>query len=165
MNAIPGLPGYYASADGRIISDRSGSLIELQPRLSKGYMQVTVAVAVGGRRERHRMLVHRLVLLAHKGQPGDGETHGRHLDGNCVNNNASNLAWGTPKQNAADAKRHGTLGSGMRSHRRKLTDVQVADIRRRIAEGEHTAALAQEFGVSRYYPNNLAAGKYWPATA
>jgi len=49
--------------------------------------------------------VHRLVLEAFHRPPRPGEV-GRHLDGDPANNDADNLAWGTPKQNAEDRALH-----------------------------------------------------------
>ena len=161
MSPIPGLPGCYATADGRILSNRSGELIELRQRDCDGYMHVTVAVYRGRVRERHRHSVHRLVLMAFKGVPEKNANHGRHLDGDSRNNALDNLEWGTARENAADAVRHGTLGKGMAAHRRKLTAEQVQEIRRRLADGEQDAALAKEFRVSRYYPTKLVQERRW----
>lgn len=51
---------------------------------------------------------HHLVLLAFEGKRPDGMDEIRHLDGNKLNNDLSNLAYGTTKQNAADRKIHQT---------------------------------------------------------
>jgi len=109
QRAIVGYPGYWASMDGRIYSDRSGSLIELAQRvMGKGYLYVNVKVARG---DRHVLLpkpVHRLVLLAFTGPEPFPQADGRHKDGDAMNCSADNLEWGTRKDNIADAIRHGT---------------------------------------------------------
>lgn len=114
-----------------------------------------------GKRARRRYPVHRLVCLAFHGQPEDEANVTRHLNGVSRDNRAANLIWGTHADNAQDAIRHGTLGKGMRAHRRKLTEVQVLEIRRRLFRGEEDFALATEFGVSRYYPRKLLTKKRW----
>lgn len=63
--------------------------------------------------------------------------------------------------NASDAMRHGTLGPGMRAHRRKLDEEQVRSIVLRRRAGEDAASLAAEFGVCAEYPDQLARGKHW----
>lgn len=134
---------------------------ELQQRSVDGYMNVTLGVRVHGKKARRRYSVHRLVCLAFHGRPEDGANVTRHLNGISRDNRAANLKWGTHADNAQDAIRHGTFGKGMRAHRRKLTDEQVLEIRRRLLDGEEDCALATEFGVSRYYPRKLLTKKRW----
>ncbi len=52
--------------------------------------------------------VHQLVCEAFHGQRPAG-AHARHLDGDSLNNLASNLAWGSPRDNVEDSIRHGTF--------------------------------------------------------
>lgn len=163
MRQIPGFAGYLASKDGSIVSEIEGISRKLVQRNKDGYMHVTVSVRVNGRRERHRHPVHRLVCMAFQGVPPKGKPLARHLNGVSTDNRADNLAWGSHADNAADAIRHRTLGKGMLARRRKLNETQVAEIRSRLSQGESDRALANEFGVSRYYPNQLLAGKHWTA--
>lgn len=51
--------------------------------------------------------VHRLVCEAYHGEPQEGQVC-RHLNGNCLDNRAENLCWGTHSENSADAVKHGT---------------------------------------------------------
>ncbi|WP_417315730.1 HNH endonuclease [Cycloclasticus pugetii] len=125
-------------------------------------MQVTVGVNVNGATERHRRTVHRLVLLAFRGEPNDPSNHGRHLNGNRLDNRIDNLAWGSPRDNASDAIRHGTLGVGMRSRRRKLTEAEVIEIKSRRADGESVITIARDFGVHRTYIYQLMNRRCWP---
>ena len=85
------------------------------------------------------------------------------MNGQSLDNAASNLAWGTRADNVADAIRHGTLGPGMRARRRKLDDAQVAAIRRRHRGGEATKQIAVEFNIHPTYVLMLAKGKCWPS--
>ena len=88
-----------------------------------------------------RKHVHVLVLEAFGG-PRPGGCVCRHLDGNPKNNNAENLAWGTPSENHRDCYDYGG-----RHGRGKLTRDQVLEIRSRLANGERQADLAREYGV------------------
>ena len=80
-------------------------------------------------------LVHALVLEAFVG-PRPGGAVARHLDGNRLNNEASNLAWGSPAENNADSERHGrvtshkvtlALAAAIRADRRTMTYKQLTE--------------------------------------
>lgn len=70
------------------------------------------------------------------------------MDGNRRNPRLDNLAYGTRNENSADRDRHGTMCRGSRIGTSKLTESQVADIRRRRAMGESQRLVSQAFGVS-----------------
>ena len=108
---IPGYPNYLVGTDGSVISEHTGKLKEPQ--------QAGIYVRYGISRDgkQHWLFAHRLVLLAFRGPCPPG-MQSRHLDGNGKNNELSNLCWGTPKQNRADQKIHGT-------HRCKLTESDI----------------------------------------
>lgn len=108
---IPGYEGAYkASADGEILSvERLNSRGRRQGErwLSKtlnkktGYFHVTLT-RDGTQSVR---TVHSLVCSAFNGLPQPG-MEVRHLDGQKLNNAASNLAWGTRAENIADRDLH-----------------------------------------------------------
>lgn len=96
--------------------------------------------------------VHQVILFAFVGHKPEA-MECRHLDGNPFNNRLDNLKWGTPKENRADAIRHGThcnpaVRCGEDNARSKLTNKQIIEIvyspwgRRGIG-----SALAKRFGV------------------
>jgi hypothetical protein len=157
MKPIPGHAGYFATDEGEIASDRSGAIRLLKSRIWKGYRIVTMSAA----RARHRLPVHRLVTLAYRGLPIDEGQEARHLNGCSLDNRPGNLVWGTRLENVADAIRHGTIGPGMRARRRKLSDVQVVEIRRRYQAGEQAVTLEDEFKISAGYAAKLAKGQRW----
>ena len=64
--------------------------------------------------QRKRVAVHRLVAINFLSLPPFPGAEVRHLDGNHLNPLASNLAWGSRKDNAADRDRHGTTARGDR---------------------------------------------------
>lgn len=161
MNAIPGFDGYFATEDGRIVSMRSGAPVELRQRIRRGYWVVTLHIRMRGQVQARSRHVHQMVLPAFKGEAPGPKYMVRHLDGDSLNNDVSNLAWGTAKDNAEDAVRHGTIGPGMKARRRRLDDAQVRQIRDRFAAGESDALLATEYGVSAGYPSKLARRICW----
>lgn len=122
---IPGHEGWYEVSDfGRVRSvprtriRKNGSPMTLQGCVlkptpdDKGYGYVQLSYADGSRSHRP---VHQLVLAAFVGPVPSGEEV-RHLDGQAGNNHLSNLTYGTPLENAADMKRHGTQYWASRSH-------------------------------------------------
>ena len=104
---IPTFPGYWASDDGRVRSTRG----ELVPWTSSGYL------TVGLRRDGStiKVHVHRLILMAFTGLPEPG-LDGCHIDGDRLNNAASNLYWGTRSQNIRDQVRHGRHNNARKTH-------------------------------------------------
>lgn len=92
---IPGLDGYFASANGRIYRETKAGIREVpQNRDSVGYWSIQAD------RKAHR--VHRLVLLAFVGQPPQGKPLGLHKDDNKDNNHISNLYYGDHQDNTND---------------------------------------------------------------
>jgi hypothetical protein len=95
----------------------------------------------------------------------------RHVDGDKRNNSLSNLAWGTPAENAADKVRHGTDpksvarkyggNSGESNGRAKLKAHEVLEIVERLSGGEMPASLALEYGVSATAICCIRNGRKW----
>lgn len=107
-------PGYEVMRDGRIFSTnnwRGYGRRQLVPDLNDdGYP--SVRLTIDGKRTRYA--VHTLVA-AHHLPPKPSDKHQiRHLDGNKMNSNADNLAWGTAKENADDRENHGRTSRGNR---------------------------------------------------
>lgn len=94
--------------------------------------------------------IHRLVLHAFVGQCPIG-MEGCHGNGNASDNRLSNLRWGTPKENHADKKKHGTNPAGISNWAAKLDDESVRrmkDIRRCGVSFDRIAAYFQVHKVS-----------------
>lgn len=107
---------YSVTADGRVFSDTNwrgyGRRELAQQPNADGYP--SVRLSSGGKRK--RIAVHRLIAAKFL-PPRPSLAHEvRHLDGDKTNNCASNLAWGTRKDNAADRERHGRTYRGERHH-------------------------------------------------
>ena len=139
LKAIPGQPGYFTTRQGQIFSIK-----QLSPMLhSDGYLRVCL---YGKTRGRKRLGIHQLIALAFLPHP-PGAREVRHLDGDKLHNELSNLAWGTRQENAQDMARHGTV-KGERNPKAILTNQQVIEIRHHHTLGLTVDFLAQEYGVS-----------------
>jgi len=70
----------------------------------------------------------------------------RHLDGNSLHNELSNLKYGTVKENVEDAFRHGgNYAEGAKNGRAALTEDDVRAIRQRYATGEALRFIAKDY--------------------
>jgi len=81
----------------------------LTPSATYGYAHV----CLHDRGRKRTARVHVLVATAFHGARPQG-MHACHVDGDSSNNAASNLYWGTPKQNAQDKAKHGTATYALR---------------------------------------------------
>jgi hypothetical protein len=163
---IPGYEGAYQvsdqgrvrSLDRRVLHSDGGVRFHkgrvLHPGLaSNGYF----TVAVGRRNSR---CLHDLVLTVFAGPRPLPEAVGRHLDGNKANNTASNLCWGTRKENSADSDLHGTHPRGSQKPQAKLTETAACEIRhlrRFVSQSE----LARRYSVSPSAIQAIHDGRTW----
>jgi hypothetical protein len=128
---------YEVTEDGRVFSLtnwRGYGRRELgQTPNADGYP--SVRMVINGKRK--RVAVHRLVSEKFHGpRPSIGHEV-CHIDGDKTNNRASNLRWGTRKDNAADRESHGRTSRG-EAHSRAIKASNQADgtraFRRKQAE-------------------------------
>lgn len=113
---IPGYSGRYRiREDGAVLSLAQGSPRVMKPYLdSSGYLQ-TKLWAKGSRAGKNHK-IHKLVALTFLADSYFEGAHVRHIDGNCLNNHVSNLAWGTRADNMQDRLRHGTNPAVNKTH-------------------------------------------------
>lgn len=156
--AVPGHEGYYASADGRILSTKRKQPREIRPIISKDGHRYVFMYGESGMK---KVWLHRAVLSAYRGEE-EKALECRHLDDNPANNHVSNLEWGDRKQNTADKKRNGGIPYGERSGSHKVNAAQVMEIRQRYADGESLADLGPAFGISKNAALEIVKGKTWP---
>jgi hypothetical protein len=141
--AIAGRPGYSITYGGEVFGPK-GSIKSY--KTPKGYLHVTLGYG-------HTKRLHRLVALAFVPNP-DSLPEVNHIDGNKLNNCASNLEWCTRKQNMAHAFATGLcrVRFGEDAPRAKLTNDQVAEVRA-VFKARHPlfggAALGRRFGVDQ----------------
>lgn len=125
---------------------------------TRGYLETTFKV---GRRDKH-FLIHRLVALAFLPNP-NGLPQVNHKDGDKLNNHASNLEWCSSKENCDHARREKLYeqARGQGAGGAKLTDLQVIEIRSRLAAGETHTAIALDYPVQRTVISRIASGTRW----
>ena len=129
---------YEVSNLGRIrsvsrhVTDKLGRTRFLEGRIIKpggvveGRKYLMVCLCKNGKMS--SVTVHTAVAKAHvPGRKPGLEV--RHLDGDASNNWATNLAWGTKKQNMKDKVLHGTSSRGEGNGCAKLTEAQVREIK------------------------------------
>jgi hypothetical protein len=153
--SVEGFPAYEVS-NGGLVRNETGLL--LKPEVGhRGHLRVTLYNESGPQRH----LVHRLVLLHFVGPAPSEEHECAHWDGDPANNQVGNLRWATPKENTEDARRHGRLIVGEKCHFSKLDEDQATEIRKRVACGSSTGALADELGLDLGTVNRIVCGKSW----
>lgn len=123
-----------------------------QYRCSKGYQTVTMNGS--------RIRVHVLVAEAFHGTRGEGMVV-RHLDGNQLNNKASNLSYGTRKDNSQDMVAHGRSTRGAKQPNSKLTESDVIEIVNMISENVNQKQIAEKFNVHEVTVRDIKRGKTW----
>lgn len=156
---INGYPRYCVGSDGTVWTcweqvSCGGSFVltpcewkRLSPATSNPYRQVHLSNGNG----KVTLQVSTLVLNAFVGPRKKGQ-ESRHLNGDSHDDRLKNLKWGTPKENADDRIKHGTMTS-------KITEEQARYI---LAHGQSSAReLAELFGVSRSTVYAVRNGKTW----
>lgn len=166
---IPAWEGYYsASSHGRIKSEdryitekNTGKLVFhkgkiLKPWIArgsgKGYLYVGLCK---GTDCKTKISVHRLILWAFVGLQKKG-IDARHLDGNCKNNNLSNLIYGSRKDNVKDAIKHGTFNKP-----KKLTKENVIKICEMGCKQISSKIVSEIFGINRNTVTEIWRGEIW----
>lgn len=157
---IPSAPRYYVSDDGRVFSTHiradGSSLREIaQNPNTQGYM--AVKMTVDGRKVTRA--VHTVVAEAWHGRCPPG-LEVRHLDGDKLNNNKSNLRYGTKSENCQDTVDHG------RVYTQKLGREDVVEIKRLIRGGKHKMPeIARMYGVTDGAIYHIRRGVTWKHVA
>ena len=149
LKEIPGYSLQFASTDGLIYSMRTGTLVKKSMRLHNGYYRVNLRDGSFPAKN-CTIPVHKLILDTFVGLRPEGYVC-RHLNGNPLDNRLENICWGTPKENAQDALRHGTsvcLRCGEESIRAKLSNKDVSNIRELYARGYSRSELAKMYNIS-----------------
>lgn len=165
MRHIPDIPGCAAGSDGSIWCCRKRGFgfglfgawkqRKVTTRGSYRYLTITIGGVKG------LFTVHGLVATSFHGVRPDGLCC-RHLDGNSLNNAATNLKWGTRLENEADKQLHGTTARGTRQGSARFTDSEVINIRRLYGTGKYTEkSLGELLGVPKSTIHNITSGTAW----
>jgi hypothetical protein len=105
--------------------------------------------------------VHREVWVKHNGQIPAGMCVCHKCDTPaCVN--IDHLFLGTHGDNMADRARKGRYNNkGSKNPSAKLTEIEVACIKKLLREGATQSSLGREFGVSASHIGLIASGRAW----
>ena len=114
-----------------------------------GYLKTNISVCGGAR----QVVIHRLVAEHFLGERPEGYFV-CHKDGNSKNNRADNLYYGTPSQNTLDYLETTKC-------RRKLSDDDVREIRRRARAGEPQKQIASDFGIAAQTVSQIKNGSMY----
>lgn len=153
-------PDYEVSDCGRV---RRGSHIKSHYFDRKGYPKVKL----WNRQVSKGFLIHRLVAIHFIGPIPAGHIC-RHMDGDKSNIRVGNLAYGTPTQNEADKKLHGTDGTGERHPAAKLTEAQIIEIRSMFKPHSREfggVVLAKRYGVTQALISAIVCRRIWKHVA
>lgn len=170
---IEDFPGYRIGNDGSVWSCLkkiaigggfeyvvSCDWVRMHPRLgNRGYLRAHFRKNGSN----FNKSVHVLVLEGFHGPRPTSEL-GRHLDGNKLNNNFNNLAWGTRSDNYWDARRLGTafVPSGGENHPSSILRAStVRDIHRAKMSGCTVKIIAEQFNVKSSSVYEILAGRRW----
>lgn len=168
---IPGFEGWYeAHPNGQIRSVDRDIAIEnsrtrpysihcrgriLRTTLNEGYPYVTLWM----QHVQFTAKVANYIALTFHGPRPDG-LYICHINGDRADSAASNLYYGTPSANVADALRHGTLRHGERTPWAKLTEADVRYIRSN-PERLPQRALGEIFGIHQSRISKIQRREQW----
>jgi hypothetical protein len=120
-----------------------------------GYLEVCIRSHGKGK----TTAVHKLVAEAFLGPCPEG-LQVCHDDNDKTNPRLDNLCYGTPKQNNADKKRHGTQQEGSRVAGAKLVESDVIEIMQMRA-GWLFRQIAEKYGVQEGTIGKIFRGETW----
>jgi hypothetical protein len=163
--SLPANSMYEVSNLGNVRSWYAGRHgVRKQPRLLKqSYNKLSgypvVGIVVDGRTTTRS--VHSLVCEAFIGPRPDG-MEVRHINGDPRDARADNLTYGTPKENAADKKLHGTQPMGEKHPLSKLDYLKVKAVQTLYSSGEFGYNdIAEVMNVGTRTIRNVISGRNW----
>ena len=146
IKTIKDYPGYYASTDGKIYSDKSGELIELK-QYPKTYGYLYVVLRQNNKRKYLR--VHRVIASTFLDNPNN-LPEVNHKDEDKTNNRVNNLEWCDSSYNKSYGKRSDKV-------RRKVSDPTIP---RKNNTSGRKGVWVTKYGTYVAYMNGKYLGTY-----
>lgn len=150
---------FEVSNRGRVRNIHSGTI--LKPFITSGYL--TVRIYIKDNKEKN-FSIHRLVAETFIPNPKN-KSQVNHIDGIKTNNNAENLEWVTPRENAVHAYRIGLRTAiGSKHPNSKLTEAIVEEIKRDYVRGSRqfgARPLARKYGVDQKAIYSIIHNETW----
>lgn len=159
---------YYISNYGEVYTSSSGKLKPMTT-IRRRYEEVGLSLKGGGRGNRKKFFVHRLVLITFCPIEGkvsydeysDFEVNHKKL-GNNFDNRLENLEWVSRKENMKHAYDNKAIRKGSDVNFAILTEKQVIEIKHLLSSKTMTQKqIANIYGVSRVCISNINTGKNW----
>ena len=161
---VPSYEGKYEASNlGRVrsltrqVNSRYG-LRTLQGRILKQVWDREYYIVGLGKGSEHRWHVHRVIAATFLGPCPKGLIVLHGVNG-AKDNSVENLSYGTHRDNELDKVRDGTVLTGERHHKTRLTAAQVKEIRE--TSGVSQQALADRYGVQQGTIWNIIHRKTW----
>ncbi len=155
---VPGFPLYQVSTYGRVQNQKTGRI--LKTHSNHGYLRVGL---YEGKIRKYK-LVHRLVAEAFIPNP-ENKPAVNHINGCKTDNNVTNLEWVSASENMSHAHRNGLRpkldNQGEKNGFAKLTEAQVVQIKKLLADGLTQQAIAYQFNISRSTVRDINLGRRW----
>ena len=152
-------PDYIVSSDGQVGSRQRKGLKMLSLLRTNGYLCVWISTDKGKKLRK----VHQLVAEAFLGPKPTPLHEVNHKNGIRSDNRDHNLEWVTPSENSQH--RYDVLGHvgprGGKAGSARFTEVNVREIRSRLARGESPKSIASFFGMSRNSIYDIAEHRTW----
>jgi len=106
-------------------------------------------------------LVHRIIANTFVSNP-ENKPYVNHIDGDKLNNKASNLEWCTAKENTHHAIENGLQKvKGEFQTNSKFTPKDILDIRKMLDEGRTSRSIAEDYDVHESTISLIKIGKHW----
>lgn len=165
-----GFTGYEMSEYGEMrsywtVSRRGGNIVVDEPqRILKTFVDKSgyKCIRVTGGKRKLSAKIHRLVAMAFLGSSDLPLVC--HKDGNRQNNHYTNLYWGTPMDNTMDMVRMGNALCGEKGTQSKLTESDVAEIKKLYLDGMDINSIARKYSVVYSCIYSILSGTKWKHT-
>lgn len=164
LKEVPDFPGYFARPDGSVWGSlNSRGKIGNELRMLRGSVDKDGYRIITLRRERRPVTLRlsHVILATFVGPRPEGHEACHFPNPDPTDNRMENLMWATHAQNIQHKVLQGTVAKGMRHGMARLTDLEVAEVRRlRVEEKLSYTEIARRCSISPFYSHALCNNRY-----